>query len=191
MRKIIEVIGTPDAGKTTALTSLSNLLSSQGIKNELVIETRGKNIFPHNKRGTLSYNIAVGEITCKRIHKVLSNTDAKIILVDKGYVDYLFWIYHYLFSEKCSKEEATNASKLYQDMGLMPDKVIFLTCSPEVAATRCEDSLETRIVKIAQHNAALQTFYDKWNSTPKELIDTSSMSKQEVLLSLYKSVMEI
>ena len=41
MATIIELLGSPDAGKTVALQTISNRLTQKGIANEFIIETRG------------------------------------------------------------------------------------------------------------------------------------------------------
>lgn len=179
--KIFEVLGTPDSGKTTALKSLSSLLKEMNIPSEFIIETRGKDLFPKSMRGSLDYNIMVGAITCSRIQETLSHTNAEIVLVDKGYVDYLFWVQYYLASGKCTKKEADEASNLYGDMGVVPNRIIGFTCSPEVAAIRCKDPVETRTVQVSKHNDAFLAFFNSWNRTQKSLIDTSFMTKSEVL----------
>lgn len=179
--KIVEVLGSPDAGKTTALKSLSSLLTEMGISNDFVIETRGKNIFPKSERGTLEYNCKVGKITCDRISSVIKRTKSDIILVDKGYVDYLYWVHYYLYNGKCSEEEAKKASQLYKELNLLPDIVIAMTCNPEIATSRCEDAVETRTVAVQKSIDCLMSFYENWDITPKYLLDTSYMSKTEVV----------
>lgn len=180
-KQIIELLGSPDAGKTMALTAISARLTERGITNEFILETRGKNLFPKSERGTLAYNVKVGGITCQRISNILDNTKADIVLVDKGYVDYLYFTDYYLQSGKCTSEEAEEAMHKYEDMGLMPDKIIILICSPEVAAARCEDAAETRTVKVQKSIDSLTTFFKKWSATPKYMIDTSFMTKDEVI----------
>lgn len=180
-KQIIELLGSPDAGKTMALKAISARLTEKGVPNEFILETRGKDLFPKSERGTLAYNVKVGGITCNRIKEVLDSTTADIVLVDKGYVDYLYFTDYYLQSGKCTPEEAEAAMHMYDDMGLMPDKIIILICSPEVAAARCEDAVETRTVKVQKSIDSLTSFFEKWTETPKFMIDTSFMTKEEVI----------
>lgn len=188
MATIIEVLGSPDAGKTVALQTISNRLTQKGIANEFIIETRGKNLFPKSERGTLSYNEKIGGITCKRIHEILKNTSAEIVLIDKGFVDYLYFTNYYLQSGKCTQEEADKAMHLYDYLGLMPDKIVILTCNPEVAAMRCEDAQETRTIKVQNSINSLMTFFSNWTLTPKSWIDTSYMSKKEVVIAIEAAI---
>ena len=178
---IIEFIGSPDAGKTTSIRALKECLESSGTTCELVLETRGKNIFPQSKRGTLEYNTLVGGITCGRIKEIVAKSSSDIILVDKGYADYLFFVDYYLESGKTSEAEAEQAKLLYSDFGIVPDILIMLTCIPEVAATRCEDAVETRTVKLQKSIDAVCKFYAKWNKTKKFMFDTSYMTVEEVV----------
>lgn len=188
MAKIIEVLGSPDAGKTVALKSVSRRLTQKGISNEFIIETRGKNLFPKSERGTIYYNEKVGAITCKRIYDILKSTSADFILIDKGFVDYLYFIDYYLYTGKCTMEEANRAKHLYDHYNLMPDKIIVLTCNPEIAAIRCEDHKDTNTVKIQNSINSLITFFDNWNFTPKYWIDTSFMTKMEVVIAIENAI---
>ena len=188
MAKIIEVLGSPDAGKTVALRTISERLTQKGISNEFIIETRGKNLFPKSERGTLAYNEKVGAITCKRIYDVLKNTSADFVLIDKGFVDYLYFIEYYLMNGKCTQKEAERARHLYDHLGLLPDGIIFLTCNPEVAEKRCEDSKGTNTVKVQKSIDSLNLFYEKWTLTPKSWIDTSYMTKEEVVIAIESAI---
>lgn len=190
MAIMIEILGSPDAGKTTALKTISERLTHKGIPNEFIIETRGKNLFSKTERGTLSYNVKIGDITCNRIYKILNSTSAEIILIDKGFVDYLYFIDYYLQIGKCTQKEANEAMHLYDNMCLMPDKIIILTCNPEIATKRCKDAPETRTVKIQNSINSLNAFFQKWTLTPKFFIDTSYMSKEEVVIAI-ESVIDL
>lgn len=189
--KIIEFAGTPDSGKTTAARGLMDLLNSKGIKTEFIVETRGKNLFPKEQRGTLDYNVKVGTITCKRILERLENTDADVVLIDKGYVDYLFWIDYYISLGKATESEAERARKLLHDSKLIPDLFIGLTVNPEVAMRRCEDAIETRTVKLKEHNEAFESFFTNYSLTPKFLLDTSDLGRDEVVEILAKEILAL
>ena len=179
--KIIEVLESPDAGKTTALKEISAKLERMGISNEFIIETRGKNLFPKSERGTIAYNCKVAGITCQRIKEVIEKSDAEFILVDKGYVDFLYWNYYYYCNGKCSKEEMEEANQLFKEMYLMPDVIVVMVCNAEIATARCEDPVETRTVKVQKSVDSLKSFYNSWEHTPKYLLDTSYMSKDEMV----------
>ena len=135
---IVEIAGTPDAGKTTALETLNADLNNNGIKIFLIEETRGKNIFPQEQRGTLKYNIDVATITCRKIIKRLETIKEGVVLIDKGYVDYLFWIDYYVYLKKCTKYEADVARKLpqFQNTLLVPDLFVGMSVSPEESMKR-------------------------------------------------------
>ena len=179
MRKI-EILGSPDAGKTASLQRLAEQLKVEGIPYELVLETRGKDIFPKEQRGTLAYNMKVGRITTERIRERMNASKARFFLVDKGFVDYLFFTDYYLQTGRCTKEEAEEAKKLFGN-DLMPDVIIVLVCRPEVANQRCTDSAESRTVKIQKSIDALEVFFENWRETPKHWLDTSDMTIDEVV----------
>lgn len=183
-RLVIELLGSPDAGKTMALKGVSERLTEKGIPNEFIIETRGKDYFPTSERGTLAYNVKVGNVTCNRIDEIMATSSAEVFLIDKGYVDYLYFVDYYLQCGKCSPEEAELARHEYEYFSLMPDKIIVLVCNPEVAASRCKDAVETRTVKLQRSIDSLTVFYNNWTATPKAMIDTSFMTKEEVILAV-------
>ena len=77
---------------------------------------------------------------------------------------------------------------MYDYLGLMPDKIIVLTCNPEVAEKRCEDSKGTNTVKVQKSIDSLNLFYEKWTLTPKSWIDTSYMTKEEVVIAIESAI---
>ena len=180
--KIIEVLGSPDAGKTTALKAITNKLNEMGISNEFIIET------PKSERGTLKYNCNVAGITCDRIKKVLETSDAEVVLVDKGYVDFLYWNHYYYSNGKCSIEEKEEADQLFKEMNLMPEAIVVMVCDAEVAAARCEDAGETRTVKVQKSVDTLMEFYQSWDKTLKYLIDTTDMTIENMVDELWATL---
>ena len=177
--RYFEILGSPDAGKTAALKRIAEMLKQEGKSFDLVLETRGKDLFPKEQRGTLTYNINVGRITTERIREQFSTSKADVFLVDKGFVDYLYFTDYYLQTGRCTLEDADRAKSIFGN-DLMPDEIVILVCSPEEANKRCEDPINTRTVKVQKSIDALKAFFDKWTETPKHWIDTTDMTIEEV-----------
>lgn len=190
MRKVIEVLGSPDAGKTSALSQLCEQLNSKGIKTIFVKETRGKDLFGKTERGTLEYNKKVGALTCYRVKAILDNCpdDVEVVLVDKGIVDYKYFCEHYFLTGKASYFEAIEASTLYDKYDIMPDEIVVLTCSPEMAELRCKEPVSSRTVRIQQAIDSLSLFYDSWDETPKYWLDTTLLNLDDTVEFLHSIV---
>lgn len=190
---IVEIAGTPDAGKTTALVTLNSILNAEGVSTSLIEETRGKNIFPQEQRGTLKYNIDVATITCNKIIKRLETIKEGIVLIDKGYVDYLFWIEYYFYLKKCTRQEADIAKKLpqFQNTLLIPNLFIGMSVSPEESMRRRgKSAMDTYNVKRIEHNIVFKDFFNSYNLSAKKWIDTSNLSKLQTVEVLKNFVCE-
>lgn len=87
MSIMIELSGTPDAGKTTSLHSLFEVCKKNGYNTILLEEANGKTLLPHNLRGTLAFNEWIGTNACEGILKA-KEKNPDIILVDRGFLDF-------------------------------------------------------------------------------------------------------
>ena len=87
MSKLIEFTGTPDAGKTTVISKIKEVLEERNNKVILLGEANGLELPPQNLRDSLAYNEWVGENACKGILKALEE-NPDIILVDRGIIDF-------------------------------------------------------------------------------------------------------
>lgn len=102
MCKLIEVSGTPDAGKTTTIDLVKSYLISRNFPVIVIGEAGGKTLPPKASRKSLIFNIWVGTSVAESILSTKEKCkNNEIIIVDRGLIDYQFWVYYYLRKEIC------------------------------------------------------------------------------------------
>lgn len=182
MSIIIEFSGTPDAGKTTLLHSLLDTFKESGYNTVLLGEANGKTLPPHNLRGSLGYNEWVGQNACEGILTELQQ-NPDIILIDRGLLDFRFWNYFYEKTGKATPEEVKDlqSKPIFNNMQLVPDLFVAVTVSVEEALRR-NPSLSRKLDWVQEHNNLFENFYDIYKGN-KECLDTTSLSKKEVVSS--------
>lgn len=187
MSKIIEFSGTPDAGKTTLVNSLLDTFKKNGYNTILLGEANGKTLPPHNLRGSLGYNEWVGQNACEGILDALQQ-NPDILLVDRGLLDFRFWNYFYEKTGKATHEEVKllQSKQPFTDMQLVPDLFVAVTVSIEEALKR-NPSLSKKADWVQEHNALFEEFYATYKGS-KEQLDTSSLSKVEVVLNAIEMI---
>ena len=179
MSKIIEFTGTPDAGKTTVITSVKKVLEEKKNKVILLGEANGLELPPQELRGTLGYNEWVGENACNGILNALEQ-NPDVILVDRGIIDFRFWNFLYQKGGKATEEEvkALQSKELFQDKRLIPDLLVAVTVSIDEAIKR-NPKLSSKREWVENHNSLFEEFYSSYRGT-KSSLDTTTLSKEEV-----------
>ena len=179
MSKIIEFTGTPDAGKTTVITSVKKVLEEKKNKVILLGEANGLELPPQELRGTLGYNEWVGENACNGILNALEQ-NPDIILVDRGIIDFRFWNFLYQKGGKATEEEvkALQSKELFQDKRLIPDLLVAVTVSIDEAIKR-NPKLSSKREWVENHNSLFEEFYSSYRGT-KSSLDTTTLSIEEV-----------
>lgn len=179
MCKLIEVSGTPDAGKTTAINMVKKYLVSRNFPVIVIGEAGGENLPPKSSRKSLLFNIWVGTNVAKSILSTKQKCkNNEIIIVDRGLIDYQFWVYYYLKKGKCSRSEAENALNMdiFTDKKLLPDLFIGMTTSVEEAIKRSKSKNNT--VSLEFHNKTFVDFFENVK-VPKHLLDTTYLSPED------------
>lgn len=107
---LVEVLGTPEAGKTTAINGVISSLSGKGYKVQYIREAA--EIVPEQLKKEsgeahiwMSLNVAQNIMNAK-----FSNAD--IVLIDRGILDILFWNDFHYKQGKMTKEQL-NASNAF------------------------------------------------------------------------------
>lgn len=187
MSKIIEFTGTPDAGKTTVITSVKKVLEEKKNKVILLGEANGLELPPQELRGTLGYNEWVGENACKGILNALEQ-NPDIILVDRGIIDFRFWNFLYQKGGKATEEEvkALQSKELFQDKRLIPDLLVAVTVSIDEAIKR-NPKLSSKREWVENHNSLFEEFYSSYRGT-KSSLDTTTLSIEEVKEEVLKTL---
>ena len=179
MSKLIEVSGTPDAGKTTTINMVKNELIKRFLPVKVIGEAGGKTLPPKSSRKNLNYNIWIGTNVAESILSAKEYCEKdSIIIVDRGFIDYQFWVYYYLKKGKCSLDEANEALKMniFKNKSLIPDLFIGVTTSVEESTKRSRNNINT--VSLEFHNKVFLDFFETI-PTPKHLLDTTNLSPEE------------
>lgn len=186
---VIEVLGTPEAGKTTTIKEVISSLKQKGFKVKYIQESA--EILPAEfTKGSIEAHVWMRLHTAMLIlHALVS--DNEIILVDRGILDTLFWDSLFFKKGALSKSQLDSVDNFFSNLSLMPNFSIIFTTSPEEAIIRRGG--EGRIVTetfIKNFNDELKSFCDKKILIPKLEIDTTNMSIESVSLQVENSILQ-
>lgn len=175
----VEVLGTPEAGKTTAIKGVISSLSGKGYTVQYIREAA--EIVPEQlKKGSgeahiwMSFNVAQNIMTAK-----FSNAD--IVLIDRGIQDIIFWNdFHYKIGN-LTQEQFNASNAFFKSFDLMPQLTIALTTEVEEAIHRRGG--EGRIVTKAFLKQYNQAFCEFCNEVIPDtiMLDTTNMTPSEVV----------
>lgn len=174
---MVEFSGTPEAGKTTTINMVSNILRSKDY-NVLILRESAESLPKEIEKGTFHANMWMHFITQAGILRYF-HSDADIVLIDRGLVDSEFYGQKFLEEGGCTKEEYDEFEKTFLKY-LKPDLFITLTVSPDEAIKRRGG--EGRLVNreyVRNYNELFLNFFEKVE-LKKELIETDKMDIYEV-----------
>ena len=100
---MVEFSGTPEAGKSTAILSVSNMLKTIGYKT-MILKESAESLPDEFKKGTFEANLWMHFITQAGILKA-QHSLVDIVLIDRGIIDSKFYAWKFLKEEKCSVEQ--------------------------------------------------------------------------------------
>lgn len=175
---VIELLGTPEAGKTTVSKRLQDSLTQKGYTVSYIRESA--EIVPKEfLKGSIEAHIWMRLNTAKEVLHSLS-CGADIVLVDRGIFDTLFWDTLFFKRGQLTSEELDICQGFFKALKLYPDFVILLSTSPDEAIKRRGG--EGRIVTkqfVEHYNNMLLDFFDEIHS-PKYSLDTTFLSRDDV-----------
>lgn len=178
MRPImVEFTGTPEAGKTTVINKLKPILEAQGLK--VIVVQEGAELLPSViPKGSWDANVWMLHITCAKIIQT-KYMECDVVLIDRGAIDFQFFGFKFFKKQECSIEDYIAYMGLFTP-NLNPDFLITLTVNPETSLSRRGGPGRLVNMKfLKEYNNLLYPFY-KTITIPKTLIDTSSMSIDDV-----------
>jgi hypothetical protein len=188
---LIELAGTPRAGKTTLLTRLSGMLTDHGVRVSSVHESAARCPIPDKRLP--KFNVWTFCDTIGRLGRLLGtqHLDTDIVLIDRGVVDAAFWMEWYRATGLLSAEhhvviEAFVLLPLWTDL---MDLVLVMTASPDVALQRdgVRDGRRERgqivnEVTISEFNASVARLRERYGAhDPIVHLDTTHLHPDEVL----------
>ena len=185
----VEVLGTPEAGKTTTIKEVISSLGYKGYNVNYVRESA--EVVPDEfAKGGIEAHIWMRLHTAQSLLQSYVS-DADIVIADRGIIDTLFWDHLYYLQGKLSKSQRDAVNNFFKSLGYLPDFVIIFTTSAEVAIARRGG--EGRIVtkKFVEHyNSTLETFCKECISIPKYEIDTTNMPVSDVITQVESTILQ-
>lgn len=186
---IVEVLGTPEAGKTTTIKEVISSLIHKGYNVKCIQESA--EIVPSEfVKGSIDAHIWMRLHTAQSLLHA-SVSEAEIVIADRGIIDTLFWDYLYFLQGKISENQRNTVDNFFKSFGYMPDLVIIFTTSPEEAITRRGG--EGRIVTrqfLEQYNSTLTVFCKNLTNVPKYEIDTTGKPVETVIDQFEQIILE-
>lgn len=187
---MVEFSGTPEAGKTTTINTVANIMRNANYR-VIVLRESAESLPDEIAKGTFQANMWMHFITQAGLLKAV-HADADIALIDRGIVDSEFYGQKFLLEGGCSKDEYEEFERTFLQC-LKPDLFITLMVTPEEAIKRRGG--EGRLVNreyVRKYNEAYLEYF-RTVQYPKELINTemkepSEVSKQvsDIILNYYR-----
>jgi thymidylate kinase len=193
---VVEFTGTPEAGKTTSMKLVKNMLEEKGLNVGVVAEA-AERIYDYLPKDTTDFGIWVIVTTAKELIEQL-NKPNDIIIVDRGILDRIFWNLYSYNKGDITLEEKTNRDLLMSNpyMPFKSDILTVLTIPTEESIKR--KGKEGRFVtskNINLYNDCLQQFLRQVNTysecTEIVQICTLNLDKQEVAKRIFDPIMEL
>ena len=185
----VEVLGTPEAGKTTTIKEVISSLDSKGYTVNYVRESA--EVVPSEfTKGGIDAHIWMRLHTAQSLlHSYISHAD--IVIADRGIIDTLFWDYLFFLRGQLSKSQCDAVNNFFESLGYLPDFVIIFTTSAEEAIARRGG--EGRIVTkefVEHYNSTLEAFCRECISIPKYEIDTTNMPIDDVVSEIENIILQ-
>jgi len=193
---VVEFTGTPEAGKTTSMKLVKNMLIEEELNVGVVAEAAEK-IFDYLPKDTSDFGIWVVVTTAKELVEQL-NRPNDVIIVDRGILDRIFWNLYSYTKGDITLEEKTNRDLLMSNpyMPFKSDILVVLTIPTEESIKR--KGKEGRFVtskNINIYNECLKQFLGQVNTYSKstEIIEicTLNLDKQQVAQKIFDPIMEL
>lgn len=184
---IVEFSGTPEAGKTTAIGTVANMLRSNGYK-VVTLQESAESLPLEIPKGSFDANLWMHLRTQSELLKAVY-TQSDIILADRGLIDSFFYGWKFEKEGKCSEEEYEKFKKMFWNE-LVSDLFIALIVSPSVSIKRRGG--EGRLVNQQYIENYNKMFLEYFNSVKakKELIRTDDMDVYEMNKSIYSTILK-
>ncbi|MBO5004696.1 MAG: AAA family ATPase [Clostridia bacterium] len=184
---MIEFLGTPEAGKTTTIHRLEEVMLE---KYRTSIIKESAEIVPAGfRKCSIEAHFWMRLTTAKTILEKQFSNDSELLFIDRGLIDTLFWDYYYGSTGKLTPEEVKHTNNFFQSIGIkFPDIVVFLSTTPEEAIRRRGG--EGRLVTLdflKNFNGLLDCFMNTI-SVPVFHLDTTGLSEDMVLKKVLENV---
>lgn len=185
---MVEFTGTPEAGKTTSIHNITNMLSSKGY-NVKILRESAESLPSEIPKGTWQANLWMHYQTQAGILKA-QFSKADIVLIDRGLVDSDFYGKKFLWENVYSEEQYTKFRSQFMNE-LFPNFVVALTVSVEISIARRGG--EGRLVNkeyLKRYNEEFVKYYNEINIS-KTIIETSKMSIETMNKKIFDEISKV
>lgn len=180
MRKpfMVEFSGTPEAGKTTTIKTVANMLKAKGYKVG-VLQESAENLPKEITKGSWDANLWMHYHTQAGILKALY-LDRDIVLIDRGLIDSKFYGVKFLTEGLIGKEQYDIFCKQFLKE-LYPDLFIGLIVNADTSIQRRGG--EGRLVNrdyVERYNKIFTKYYNEEVKLEKVLLNTTMLDVYEM-----------
>lgn len=165
---MVEFSGTPEAGKTTTIMKLADMLRDWNYK-VMTLKESAESLPAEIPKGTFDANMWMHLITQAGVLKAI-HSDADIVLIDRGVIDSEFYGEKYLAEKGCTKKQHAEFKRTFLKY-LKPDLFIALMVTPEEAIKRRGG--EGRLVN--------KKYIQRYNKLYLEFFETVELAKNMLI----------
>lgn len=188
---MLEITGTPSAGKTTTITEIDKFFRRIGFE-RVWKPQEGAEVIRHIPRTTPEYNIRTANYALNLLLDNAYGHNYDLVIFDRCIFDAYCWMNYWERKGKLSEDEAMNhqihfLSKFWTNY---LDAVFIMTCSPETAMKReLKLALSSRLGETTNPKS-IKTLAEIWKVAYETLknsysqlhfIDTTAMDEQEMI----------
>lgn len=188
---MLEITGTPSAGKTTTITEIDKFFRRIGFE-RVWKPQEGAEVIRHIPRTTPEYNIRTANYALNLLLDNAYGHNYDLVIFDRCIFDAYCWMNYWERKGKLNADEARNhqihfLSKLWTNY---LDTVFIMTCSPETAMKReLKLALSSRLGETTNPKS-IKTLSEIWKAAYETLknnhpqlhyIDTTLMDEQEMI----------
>ena len=130
---MVEFSGTPEAGKTTTINAVADMLRKNDYKT-IILKESAESLPSEIPKGTFDANMWMHFITQSGLISALYSK-ADIVLIDRGIIDSEFYGQKFLYDGLCTKAKYDEFKKMFLQH-LKPNLFIALMVTPEESVKR-------------------------------------------------------
>ncbi len=193
---IIEVLGTPNSGKTTAIQTFEKILKRNNIKYKIIYEVAGR--CKIKNKLSPDFNLWTMTETMKQLLEIF-NSNYDIVICERGLLDTICWCDLFLKENKILKDEYENIVNFVL-LNRFTKNICYsyiIKCSVDASMKRenLDDLLDIKgsIVNetiLKKYNDSLECVSKKYVSNFQKIeeMDTSNMTQIEINKSFVNSI---
>lgn len=182
---MVEFSGTPEAGKTTSILTVSKMHENAGYTTEILRES-AESLPDEISKGTFHANMWMHFITQAGILKA-TYSKADVVLIDRGIIDSQFYAWKYFNEGSCTKSEFDKFLTLKLD-DIEPNLFLGIVVLPDTALERRGGA--GRLVNeeyVKRYNDFFLTYFTELDIT-KELISTDELDKSQMSEIIFNTI---